>query len=74
MQSRAVRKRGGFTLIELIAVIVIIGLIAMVTGDAARLPSSRNTVSGAPRGRWDRPSASWQGSPRVQREGRLLRG
>jgi prepilin-type N-terminal cleavage/methylation domain-containing protein len=31
MQSRATRKRGGFTLIELIAVVVIMGLIAMVT-------------------------------------------
>src|SRR5579864_6672687 len=31
MQSRTERKRGGFTLIELIAVVVIMGLIAMVT-------------------------------------------
>jgi len=31
MQSHAARQRGGFTLVELIAVIVIVGLIAMVT-------------------------------------------
>lgn len=31
MQSRAARNRGGFTLVELIAVIVIVGLISMVT-------------------------------------------